>query len=521
MLHFTSSDCKNRGTMSCNAFLLTAIITVLLFSGGNVLAADGAGTKQKNAITKVDAQRNGANLALKITGSMSPVYTVYELPKLSKIVVDIADASIENPSDLVLPKVFNIGLSTKAIKDVTPELIRFTFTLPQSYSFKTSDQGNTIVVSIEGFFKEKDKTVATTDKAGGEPREVSGNTNAIDSQLPQVDPLKPAVAPAGTPGAANMATSQVFNSSGYDKQRITVDFYKIDLHNVFRMLREVSGTNIVVAQGVSGTLTLALNDVPWDFALDIILNLKDLQKEEQYNTIIIYPKGESFSWPKRASKSLNIQVDNEVMKQEAITISQEKSQPPGVLEAKHLIAAGRKEEKRENLETAVQLYEKALSKWPDNTKLANKIAGIYLAQLNQNAKAVYFAEKALAVNKADGQAALTAAIGHANMQEFSQAQQYFDQSVNAGKPTQEALFNYAVFSENQKHYDAALKLLKKNDKLYGKSLNSMVAQARILDKQGKHESAARVYKAILNAGFRVPPDLRKFITDKISLSQSM
>jgi type IV pilus assembly protein PilQ len=116
---------------------------------------------------------------------------------------------------------------------------------------------------------------------------------------------------------------------------------------------------------------------------------------------------------------------------------------------------------------------------------------------------------------------LTAAIGHANMQEFSQAQQYFDQSVNAGKPSHEALFNYAVFCENQNKYSAALKLLQKNDSLYGKSLNSMVAQARILDKQGKHGSATKVYKAILNAGFRVPPDLRKFITDKINLSQSM
>ena len=77
-----------------------------------------------------------------------------------------------------------------------------------------------------------------------------------------------------------------FNFSGYNKERITVEFQKMDLHNVFNFLRQVSGVNIVVDESVQGSLTLVLDEVPWDFALDIILNLKDLEKEERFNTQI-------------------------------------------------------------------------------------------------------------------------------------------------------------------------------------------------------------------------------------------
>ena len=312
-----------------------------------------------------------------------------------------------------------------------------------------------------------------------------------------------------------------FNFAGYNKERITVDFYKIDLHNVFRLLREVSGINLVVDESVSGSLTLALNDVPWDFALDIILNLKDLTKEERFNTIIIHPKSKAFTWPKRAEDNLSFEADEDMVVQESLVIQQQESIPLAIVDAKKLIAKGRKADKRGNAEEAVRLYEAALKKWPENSRLANKIAAIYLVQLRQNAKAAYFANKALAIDGTNSSAALNAAIAHANMQENELALQYFDQSVSAGKPSSGALLSYAAFSEKLSRYDVAIKLLLKHDELYGQNLNSMVARARILDKKGEHDSATEVYRAILLAGFRVPPDLRKFITARMNLSQSM
>uniref|UniRef100_UPI004056F033 tetratricopeptide repeat protein n=2 Tax=Candidatus Electrothrix sp. TaxID=2170559 RepID=UPI004056F033 len=280
------------------------------------------------------------------------------------------------------------------------------------------------------------------------------------------------------------------------------------------MLREITGKNIIIAEGVSGSLTLALNDVSWRFALDIILNLKDLDKMERDNTLVIYPKNQEFVWPEREEDTLSIEINDDIISHETIVIKQEKNIPPERLEAKKLIAQGRAAEKKGDLETAIRFYERALNNWPENSKLANKIATIYLAQLNQNAKAVFFAKKALEADKKNSAAALNAAIGYANMEEYRQAQQYFDQSVNTGKPSREALMSYAAFSERQKQYEAALRLLKKQEELYGQSLNSMVAQARIYDSVGDYGAARKKYKSILHSGFRVPPDLKKFILSK-------
>ncbi len=340
----------------------------------------------------------------------------------------------------------------------------------------------------------------------------------IEAQLPEIDLLQKTTAKKGEKPSAPQDS---FAFAGYEKERITVDFYKIDLHNVFRLLREVSGMNIVVDESVSGSLTLALDDVPWDFALDIILNLKNLQKEERFNTIVILPRDKAFNWPQRTADNLSFETDTRVAAQEAIVIQQRQAMPRTVLEAKKLIAEGRKLEKRQDIETALKRYEEALKKWPDNGRLANKIATLYLVGLRQNAKALYFAEKALKADRKLRAAALNAAIALANMEENTRAQQYFDQSVSGAKPSREALLSYAVFAENQKQYSAARKLLKRYEKLYGQSLDSMVATARILDKEGQHESATGVYKRILLAGFRIPPDLKKFIQGRITLSQSM
>jgi type IV pilus assembly protein PilQ len=518
MLHFVSFSRRNGSRLF---YFSVFIITGLLLCSTSASGADEPAPTEKNIISKVTAQENGNNLVLQIQGSTAPTYTIYELFKPSRIVVDVADAEVKDPDSLTLPSNINIGLATKYINDVTPSLTRFEFTLPQSYSFNTSQKETDIVIVIEGFADNKQAGVQeeATASATASTEDRSRQKQSIESQLPTVDPLKPSGAIGDTISVAAMQDN--FSFSGYTKERITVDFYKIDLHNVFRLLRDVSGVNIVVDESVAGSLTLALNDVPWDFAMDIILNLKDLAKEERFNTIVIYPKSKSFNWPERTEDNLSFEADIEVVEQESLIIQQQQSLPQAEVDAKKLIAKGRKAEKRGDLETAVQLYEEALKKWPKNSRLANKISAIYLVQLRQNAKAAYFADKALAADNKNSSAALNAAIAHANMQEYSQAQQYFDQSVSTGKPSREALVSYAAFSEQQTRYDAAVKLLQKYDELYGQDLNSMVARARVLDKQGEHELATETYRAILLAGFRVPPDLKKFITGRMSLSQSM
>ncbi len=93
---------------------------------------------------------------------------------------------------------------------------------------------------------------------------------------------------AGFAGAApEYAVTGAPAQKQYTGQRITLDFHDIDVRNLLRLLAEVSKKNIVVADDVSGKITVSLRNVPWDQALDIVLTSKGLGKQEVGNVIRI------------------------------------------------------------------------------------------------------------------------------------------------------------------------------------------------------------------------------------------
>jgi type IV pilus assembly protein PilQ len=311
--------------------------------------------------------------------------------------------------------------------------------------------------------------------------------------------------------------------AGYTKQRITVDFYKIDLHNVFRLFGEISNLNMVVDQAVGGSLTLALNDVPWDFALDIILNLKDLRKEERYNTIVISPKSKKFEWPERTLASVEFKEDTSInfaqQDDAGIKINQLQEIPETVVQAKNLIHQAQELEKLGNYTSALALYEEAFDKWPENTIIAKRIAALCLVHLGQNAKSVHYAKVALKADPNDYNSALQAAIGFARMEKTEQAKEYFEKSVSGPMPPSAALASYAAFSEELQQLDKALLLLKQHEDLHGDSLETMISKARIHDKQGRQDLASSEYHSILLSGYEIPADLARYIKGRASLAK--
>jgi len=78
----------------------------------------------------------------------------------------------------------------------------------------------------------------------------------------------------------------------YTGERLTLNFQDIDVRSVLQLLADTSGQNIVVSDSVSGNLTLRLQNVPWDQALDIVLRAKGLDKRRQDNVIIVGPTEE-------------------------------------------------------------------------------------------------------------------------------------------------------------------------------------------------------------------------------------
>jgi type IV pilus assembly protein PilQ len=76
----------------------------------------------------------------------------------------------------------------------------------------------------------------------------------------------------------------------YTGRRIDLDFKDADIHNILRLLAEVGGVNIVTSDDVTGSVTIRMRDVPWDQALDVIMEAKGLGAERKGNLIRVAPQ---------------------------------------------------------------------------------------------------------------------------------------------------------------------------------------------------------------------------------------
>ncbi|MEA2660223.1 MAG: type pilus assembly protein PilQ [Candidatus Binatota bacterium] len=90
-----------------------------------------------------------------------------------------------------------------------------------------------------------------------------------------------------TQGAPAAAGTALTDSKKYTGQKLSFDFKDADIKNIFRLLAEVSGLNIVVTSDVNRRVTLRLVEVPWDQAMDILISTNGLDKEELGNVVRI------------------------------------------------------------------------------------------------------------------------------------------------------------------------------------------------------------------------------------------
>jgi type IV pilus assembly protein PilQ len=77
----------------------------------------------------------------------------------------------------------------------------------------------------------------------------------------------------------------------YSGRMIDLDLKNADIHNVLRLLSEVGNVNIITADDVSGSITIKMKSVPWDQALDVILNAKGLGMVRRGNLLRVAPLG--------------------------------------------------------------------------------------------------------------------------------------------------------------------------------------------------------------------------------------
>ncbi|PYY03964.1 MAG: hypothetical protein DMG64_05990 [Acidobacteria bacterium] len=96
-----------------------------------------------------------------------------------------------------------------------------------------------------------------------------------------------AAQPSGGQAMAAAAATQNCNTGRYTGEPISVNLKDVDLKDFFRLIHEISGLNVVLDPGVNGTLTIVLDDVPWDQALAIVLQNNGLQCQLNGNVLRI------------------------------------------------------------------------------------------------------------------------------------------------------------------------------------------------------------------------------------------
>lgn len=80
--------------------------------------------------------------------------------------------------------------------------------------------------------------------------------------------------------------------ASYDGERISLNFQDIEVRAVLAIIADVSGLNLVASDSVSGRVTLNLDDVPWDQALDLVLQSHGLSSRREGNVIVVAPASE-------------------------------------------------------------------------------------------------------------------------------------------------------------------------------------------------------------------------------------
>ncbi|KAB7624485.1 type IV pilus secretin PilQ [Alkalilimnicola sp. S0819] len=78
----------------------------------------------------------------------------------------------------------------------------------------------------------------------------------------------------------------------YTGERLSLNFQDIEVRSVLQLLADFTGLNLVVSDSVTGNITLRLQNVPWDQALDIILRTRGLDKRQNGNVMLIAPAEE-------------------------------------------------------------------------------------------------------------------------------------------------------------------------------------------------------------------------------------
>ena len=118
---------------------------------------------------------------------------------------------------------------------------------------------------------------------------------------------------------------RIARGGGYTGEKLSLNFQNVEVRAVLQVIADFTGLNIITSDTVGGSLTLRLKDVPWDQALDIILQSKGLDMRKTGNVVWIAPRDELATREKLALEAQQQITDLEPTRTESFQLNYQKA----------------------------------------------------------------------------------------------------------------------------------------------------------------------------------------------------
>jgi type IV pilus assembly protein PilQ len=113
---------------------------------------------------------------------------------------------------------------------------------------------------------------------------------------------------------------------GYQGERLSLNFQNVDVRALLQVIADFTDLNIITSDAVGGSITLRLKDVPWDQALDIILQSKGLDMRKNGNVILVAPRDELAAKEKLDLEARSQIADLEPLRAESFVVNYQKAE---------------------------------------------------------------------------------------------------------------------------------------------------------------------------------------------------
>jgi type IV pilus assembly protein PilQ len=308
--------------------ILTSVVL-----GGNPAAVRGQDTAatitNASVISSVAITQDPQRAAVRVEGAGKLDVHAARMQNPERLVLDFAGTRL----DVQRTSIPGVSAPVRGVRlgQFRPDVARVVIDLTSETPYQIAHEGDSVVVYLQmenvpvGGPAVTPVTSTATEKtnreisySAGAPRTKSNGSNVASASAPKFPlpseltrptlvlaafketsaPARPAVdsqqaaqqavQQASTAAATQQGNNGVAVPQGrYTGEPISVNLKDVDLKDFFRLIHEISGLNVVLDPNVKGTLTIVLDEVPWDQALDIVLQNNGLDKQLSGNVLRI------------------------------------------------------------------------------------------------------------------------------------------------------------------------------------------------------------------------------------------